>query len=670
MIQSIYVAPPFRAASSVLRCAAFAVVAAALALPYSAQEPKPPSDAKSAPEKATEKPSEKNAAQIELLETKVRFESNGDSRKEVHARVRINNEAGARQFGKLNFDFNRSFQSVEIPFVRITHSSGGTADILPSAITDNPNPAVVDFPAYHDVRVKSVRILGLEPGDLLEYRVVTTTAHHPLAPDFWLDHTFDHAGIVSTEIFEINTPSACKCKLYSAPGFAHQTVTSEENREPRVAYRWELSEKAGAKAADIQGSSDVVLTTFDSWLQLSLQIGKLLTPVIDPESVAPEVQRRAALITQNDRDSEKKLRSIYYFVSQKITTVDLPLGTTGFRPRTAAETLATGYATAEDKLSLLRAFCAATGGLGAIGALSGAPEGTETRLATPSVFSHLLASAAYYQTSKIHAVWLDPAIEVAPFGVVSAEARKAKVLSINPPQSPAARDVYFSDWLAKPDSRPTTSTQSVVVSSNLSSEGAMKAKVRYALRGDNELLLRVAFHKTPKEKWKEVAQLLALSDGFRGDITKVTASDPYETEKPFEVQYEITQPKFADWSKKRQHVPALLPLPGLPDPPTAKAISEGQPIELGTPLAIDLESTIALPEGATAQAPIGTSVKRDYATFNSKYSVEGNVLHATRSLHFLLAELPASRAADFSAFLHAVQADQAQSFTVQSSAPN
>jgi len=36
----------------------------------------------------------KNPAQIELLETKYRFETNGDSRKEVHTRVRINNELG------------------------------------------------------------------------------------------------------------------------------------------------------------------------------------------------------------------------------------------------------------------------------------------------------------------------------------------------------------------------------------------------------------------------------------------------------------------------------------------------------------------------------------------------------------------------------------------------
>src|SRR5260370_28504407 len=89
----------------------------------------------------------------------------------------------------------------------ISPPSGGTSDILPSAITDQPNPAVVNAPAYHDVRVKSVRILGLAPGDDLEYRIITTTTQHPLAPDFWLDHSFDRTGIVSQEIFELDLPA-------------------------------------------------------------------------------------------------------------------------------------------------------------------------------------------------------------------------------------------------------------------------------------------------------------------------------------------------------------------------------------------------------------------------------------------------------------------------------
>src|SRR5262249_20196257 len=56
-------------------------------------------------------------AQIELLETKIRFEANGDSRKEVHTRVHINSELGVRQFSHLNFNFNRACEKIEIPLV-------------------------------------------------------------------------------------------------------------------------------------------------------------------------------------------------------------------------------------------------------------------------------------------------------------------------------------------------------------------------------------------------------------------------------------------------------------------------------------------------------------------------------------------------------------------------
>src|SRR5207244_9810450 len=103
--------------------------------------------------------------------------TNGDSRREVHALVKIHSELGVRQFAQLNFDFNRSFESIDIPLVRITHANGGTADILPSAITDRPNPVVVNAPGYQDVRVKSVRMLGLQPGDTLEYRVIRSEEH-------------------------------------------------------------------------------------------------------------------------------------------------------------------------------------------------------------------------------------------------------------------------------------------------------------------------------------------------------------------------------------------------------------------------------------------------------------------------------------------------------------
>jgi len=212
--------------------------------------------------------------------------------------------------------------------------------------------------------------------------------------------------------------------------------------------------------------------------------------------------------------------------------------------------------------------------------------------------------------------------------------------------------------------------QTVSVKAVLTEDGKLTAHVHYSLRGDNELLLRVGFHQTPKDKWKDLAQLLSLSDGFRGQVTSVNASDPYATREPFMVDYEITQPKFVDWSKKPLRMPALLPQLGLPDPPAKPAPGAATaPIELGTPLEVETKMTLHLPPGTDVAAPTGTSVQRDYATFASQYSIRGLTITASRHIHFLLRQVPAERAADYNAFLRAVLSDQAQDFTLDRESP-
>ena len=71
-----------------------------------------------------------------------------------------------------------------------------------------------------------------------------------------------------------------------------------------------------------------------------------------------------------------------------------------------------------------------------------------------------------------------------------------------------------------------------------------------------------------------------------------------------------------------------------------------------------------LPAGTTAQTPAGTSVERDYAKFSSKYSTLANTVTASRRVNFLLREIPGERAMDYSAFVRAVQSDQAQVITL------
>ncbi len=674
------------------------------ALPARCQEPapsavKPAQKSAEASEKAPELP-----AQIELLETRVRFEANGDSHKEVHTRVHINNELGVRQFARLAFDYNRSFQQIEFPLVRITHASGGTVDILPSAITDQPNPAVTNAPAYQDVRVKSVRILGLAPADILEYRIVTSTSHHPLAPDFWLDHTFDSSGVVTQEIFELDLPASRfdgseapnsdrtrsddltrvttqnEAFWKNKPGSGAIYVSPEtpetskqkigEGEAARLEYRWvrtysQPTTLSGENQPALPQNFDLVITTYPSWDGLARALAPRLYPGFRFPITLENAKRSRDLRSVNGLTTNE---SIYAFVSQKIRTVDLPLGATGFHTRNPIEILSSGYGNSEDKAALFtllvgndRVQC---------DLVPSALSWKMRQLARPSLFSNLLLQIGTASQS----VYLDPSLEVAPFGAIPPSMRGKEVLMLYHP------DLYASVigpgpnlahvWRRIPQDLPFKSSQDVSVDATIALNGTLDAKVRYFMRGDNELLLRVAFHQSPKEKWKEVAQLLALSDGFRGKITNVTASDPYATKEPFTVEYEITQPKFVDWSKKPVRIPALLPLVGLPDPP-ARPASRAAPsaIDLGTPLDVETHLILHLPAGTAARTPTGTSVERDYATFASKYQASGGSVTASRHLNFLLREISAERAADYNAFVSAVRSDEAQEFTLERVGP-
>ncbi len=601
-------------------------------------------------------------AQIELLETHIRFNVDGSSRKEVHAIVRINTELGTRQFARLNFDYNRAFETLEIPLARITHSGGGTAETLPGAITDQPNPAVADAAAYQDVRRKTVRILGLQPADKLEYRVITTATHPPLAPNFYFFHTFAKDAIVTLEQFELDLPAARDVQIRVNPATPGQEQKYGEGSEVRVIrrweYRWGATEGTGSDGAKSNGSAepDVALSTFTSWNQLSARLAQKFDPT---ENIAAEIMGKSAELTSTGKTGNEQLQALYDFVSQKIATVDVPLEATGFRVRPATEILSSGYATAEDKMVLLAALIRAAK-MPAIVALAGAPDSAEALLPRPSMFTHFLIWAGQPGPGW----WLDPGVEVAPFAMIAVNFRGKHAFLLLPDDR---ENSERSRWLVVPDVLPFAASQHVSVDATLALDGKLNAKVHYALRGDNELLLRVAFHQTDKEKWKDLAQLLSISDGFRGKVVNVSASDPSETRQPFTVDYEIVTSKFVDWSKKPVRIPALLPQVGLPEGPAKpeRNNSSISAVDLGTPLDVDTRATLRLPPGTSAHAPTGTSVERDYATFSSQYEVHDLTLTASRQVRFLLREVPAPRVADYKAFMHAVQNDEGQDFTLE-----
>jgi len=574
----------------------------------------------------------------------------------VHTVVKINNILGAREFSRLTFEYNRAFQQIEIPLVRIRHANGGTSELLPSAATDAPNPAVEKFKDFEDLRVKSVRILGLQDNDTVEYRVITITTHSPLAPDFSVDHTFDRSGQVLAEDYILDVPGHLNSTDKMAadwsgqPPFLFSTVaaTSSHNdgdgKTERSIREWKISSTAKLPPnSPDDPEPDIILSTFLNSRQLLDRIASQF-----PKAAATDSSKFANLAPFKS-SANSTAESLYYWVSRKIVTVDIPLGSDGFRVRPPSQLIESGYGTPLEKCVLLARLLQFIKIAPEILLFAG-PDSAEQFL-RPTSFDHAFVGMSSGKTYLV----LDPGLDVAPFGAIAAQFRGKKVLTFPP--------YGHGDWVELPKDLPFRSFQRVTVDATIKDTGALTAKVKYVIRGDNELLLRVAFHQSAQDKWKDIANLLALSDGFRGQVASVNVSDPVATNEPLTVEYQIDQPRFLDWSKKPLRIPALLPQIGVPDPP-ARSAANKEKIELGTPLNVDTRVTLHLPAGTTAQTPPGSSVTRDYATFASQYSAHLSLLTASRRIDFLSREIPADRLSDYIAFFRAVQNDQAQFFTL------
>lgn len=76
------------------------------------------------------------AAVIEDMATKIAFDNDGNLTREQTSRVRVQTDAGVKQWGLLNFPFQSATQTVEIVYVRVRKADGSTLITPPDNVQD------------------------------------------------------------------------------------------------------------------------------------------------------------------------------------------------------------------------------------------------------------------------------------------------------------------------------------------------------------------------------------------------------------------------------------------------------------------------------------------------------------------------------------------------------
>jgi tetratricopeptide (TPR) repeat protein len=631
-----------------LGCALFAQTPAPVPLPV--PPPKPGPLTPTPPDHSQE------SYVVEKLLTSYRFETDGTGRREISARIKVQSEAGVEQWGQLVVGYNSANERVEIPYVRVLKLDGSTVIAPPDSVQDLSIPLQREAPVYTDYRQKHITVPGLRPGEELEYSFVTIT-HTPLAAgQFWMEHDFAKTGTVLDERLELNVPKDRTIKLKTKPG--NDPKISEENG--RRIYAWTSShvdvdkdegdkkKDKEKKAAKEPEAPAVQMTTFSSWEEMGRWYARLEKDRREP---TPEIRAKAAAITKDKNTDLEKVQALYDYVGPNFRYISLSFGVGRFQPHSAADVLHNEYGDCKDKHTLLASLLQASG-YNASSVLINSGRKLDPDIPSPSQFDHVFTMLPLGKDQ----IWMDSTTEVAPFRLLSAVLRKKQALIIPQEGTPHLEQT--------PPDPPMLNRQFAEINGKVNEFGKLDAHVRYEMRGDTELYMRMLFRHVPRNKWGDWVKQLNVFSGLTGDISELNVSDPAETHEPFKFDYRIVAANFLDWSKKKSDL--TLPLSQIS---MAEADEDdSDPVKIGSPIEYSYKLRLEFPANYTESAPLPFSMKRDYAHYDASYKVDGSVFTAERKLVTSINELPPSRATDYLAFRRAVTADATQHLSIDSSA--
>lgn len=582
----------------------------------------------------------KEAFVIERYANTIAFAADGTGTREQTATVRVQSDAGVRQFGLLSFPYLRETERLDLVYVRVRKPGGSVVATPESDVQEMPSEVARVAPMYTDMREKQVPVKSLGAGDVLEYQVRHTRIRPEVPNQFWYTQSFLAGAIVLEETLEISMPAAIHVKLANAA--ALQPEISEKSG--RRIYRWKTAQLEPDAQNDKKPKPrnppppSVQLTSFQSWEEVGRWYSKLQQ---ERTAVSPAIRAKADELTKGLATAAEKEHAIYKYVSSKFRYIGISFGMGRFQPHSADDVFSNQYGDCKDKHTLFAALLKAAG-IDAWPALIGSANKLRPEIPSPGQFDHLITVVP--QGKDV--LWLDTTAEVAPFGMLPQSLRDKQALVMPSGGSPSL--------MRTPADPPFPSYEKFEVKSSLASDGTLTAHFDITARGDSELVLRVLFRQIPTAQWQQFVQNMSYATGFSGTVSNLDVGDPEDTDKPLHYSYEYLRKNYSDWENLR----ITPPFPGFgftrgkDDPKPEEAI------DIGTPSELIRLAEIRLPEGYSATIPEGARVQGGPGDYLSTYSTNRGVLTVERRLRMKKRQIAPDEWEGYLDFEKAVFADQ------------
>jgi tetratricopeptide (TPR) repeat protein/transglutaminase-like putative cysteine protease len=569
-------------------------------------------------------------AVIEKIFTRLHFENDGTSTQEVDAAIRMYSEAGVQQYGQLIFGYSSATEKLVIDYVRVRKPGGEVITTPDSTAQDFAPEFLESAPMYSDFRQRHITVVGLHPGDVLEYHT-TTKAFQPLAKgQFWFEYTFPRDIPVTEARLDIEVPRSRDIHLKS-PDHKYTTIESAEFRT----YSWsaknivrDRSKKAAEESPTEpeNESPDVQLTSFKDWQEVASWYAKLQGERV---IVNDAIEKKAFELTRGAATQKEKAQRLYDFVAKNIRYVSLSFGVGRLQPHLASEVLFGSYGDCKDKHTLLAALLRAAG-IESYPVMIGSIRKLDEDVPSPQQFDHVITAARIDK----ELTFLDTTSEVAPFGLIMYQLRDKQAL--------IAAEAPTGGLHKTPADVPVKNTISYEIKGKFSEVGSLDANVDMSLSGDSALPFRAIFRSASQADWPRVVEVFAGLQGTSGDISKVEVAGLDDAYSPLHVRYTIHRDSYFTVPSESD---GFYPFPqtGIAQIGRSKP---GTMIDVGPAVEVRHKAHVQFAGNYTVRIPPETGISREYGDFHASYQISNNVLDAKEDFVLKVNKVPANRRSD------------------------
>lgn len=548
-------------------------------------------------------------ALVESIDTAYRCEADGSCSVTQSLRARALSAAGRAALGLVSLSTITPVEQGRFEYVRTVKPDGRVvAADLSTAVAVRQETEGGGMPG---VAVTAVAVPDLEPGDVVEYRIVKSW--EPLAKGrFWLEHPLLNGLPVDLETVSVDVPSSAAVTMRHAAGLEPEI----EEVGGRRRYRWRLEKETAGGAPETELLFG--LSSFRDWEEAGSWFLAAQPGVGD----APAIRAKARELAGSVPGTREQALAIYHWVARSVRWVGAPFASGGYRARPADEVLRTGWGDCKDKHGLLAALLEAVGISAQPVLVSSSGQLAYPDLPAPSQFDHVVTLARVGGEE----LWLDSTLEVAEPGQLLPQIRGSQGLVVGPGR--VALDTIPGG--------PAPSSIGVGSSGSISATGALDLRTTVEVGGDVELLLRLLLRHGGNQAREAVAGVWAASQVPSLQPSEVAGSEPADLEHPLTVTYRSRRDSYLGTGS-----PATGPIPSLLAALTADLGSpasgeaEGaasQPAQPTGSLAVEETVSLSFPEGSALEAPLPVETETPAGSYAAKYEVEGSQLRVRRTL--------------------------------------